>query len=280
MIKAANAANDAAVVPKIDFDVTQLFAADAAARDAAIKSLVDIAEKTGPQALVDLDLAAALIKVLSDKKATPAAKEGAANTVRALAKGASSIAVEVIFVESGLINALLENFADKTPAVRTASVGAIRDVVKSQNAWATTLFLGPLLHQIKTAGKWQVKTGSLDILNQLVKSAAPQTARAMPDIIPVLTEVIWDTKAEVKKAARDTLTKATALISNKDIERFIPALINALINPVEEVPKTIQLLSATTFVSEVDAATLSLMVPLLSRGLNEKLTAIKRKVAV
>lgn len=62
--------------------------------------------------------------------------------------------------------------------------------------------------------------------------------------------------------------------------RFIPALISALINPVEEVPQTIQLLSATTFVSEVDSPTLSLMVPLLSRGITERLTATKRKVAV
>ena len=66
----------------------------------------------------------------------------------------------------------------------------------------------------------------------------------------------------------------------RDIVNFIPALINALINPVEEVPKTIQLLSATTFVSEVDAPTLSLMVPLLSRGLQERPTATKRKCAV
>ena len=54
---------------------------------------------------------------------------------------------------------------------------------------------------------------------------------------------------------------------------------NALINPVEEVPKTIQLLAATTFVSEVDSPTLALMAPLLSRGLNEKLTSTVRKVA-
>lgn len=40
------------------------------------------------------------------------------------------------------------------------------------------------------------------------------------------------------------------------------------------------LLSATTFVSEVDAPTLSLMAPLLSRGLQERPTATKRKVAV
>jgi elongation factor 3 len=54
---------------------------------------------------------------------------------------------------------------------------------------------------------------------------------------------------------------------------------SALINPVEEVPKTIQLLAATTFVSEVDSPTLALMAPLLSRGLTEKLTSTVRKVA-
>lgn len=45
-------------------------------------------------------------------------------------------------------------------------------------------------------------------------------------------------------------------------------------------PKTIQLLAATTFVSEVDSPTLALMAPLLARGLNERLTATRRKVAV
>ncbi|KAI0268941.1 hypothetical protein BGY98DRAFT_1101393 [Russula aff. rugulosa BPL654] len=117
-----------------------------------------------------------------------------------------------------------------------------------------------LLHQIKTASKWQVKTGFLTILDQLVVSAPQRTAKLMPDIVPILSEAIWDTKADVKKQARESLTKATALISNKDIEQFIPALIQSLINPVEEVFKTIQLLSATTFVSEVDSPTLSLMV--------------------
>ena len=101
----------------------------------------------------------------------------------------------------------------------------------------------------------------------------------MPDIVPILAEAIWDTKADVKQA-RESLTKATALISNKDIEHFIPSLIKSLINAVEEVPNIIKLLSATTFVSEVDSAALSLMVPLLSRGLSEKATATKRKVAV
>jgi len=36
----------------------------------------------------------------------------------------------------------------------------------------------------------------------------------------VLSEAIWDTKADVKKAARDSLTKATALVSN-NVRTFV-----------------------------------------------------------
>ncbi|TFK34884.1 P-loop containing nucleoside triphosphate hydrolase protein [Crucibulum laeve] len=260
-------------------DVSALFVADKSTREAAAKSLAAVAQKEGPAALSHIGFGAAVVKALADKK-SPAAREGAADAIRALISNGAVKALEPIFIESGIYNALLEAFADKMPAVRTAAVEAVREYVAAMNPWATALILPALLHEIKTAGKWQVKTGSLIALNQLVKSAPVQMAKLMPEIVPVLSEVIWDTKKDVKDAARDSLKQATALVSNKDIERFIPALIKALIHPVEEVPNTIALLSATTFVSEVDSPTLSLMVPLLSRGLSEKLTATKRKVAV
>jgi elongation factor 3 len=85
-----------------------------------------------------------------------------------------------------------------------------------------------LLHKIKSAGKWQVKMEALDVLNQLIKTALVQTTWLMPNIVPVLAKAIWDTKADVKKAACDSLTKATVLVSNKNIEHSIPALIKAL----------------------------------------------------
>lgn len=260
-------------------DVSALFVADKPSREAAVAHLATVASKEGPSVLQSAGFQDAVLKALADKK-SPASRESAAEAVLAISKNGAVKALEPTFVNSGIYAALLETFADKMPAVRTAAVEAVREFVAAMNPWATALILPALLHEIKTAGKWQLKTGSLVILNQLVASAPIQTARLMPEIIPVLSEAIWDTKADVKKAARDSLTKATALVSNKDIERFIPALIKALINPVEEVPNTIMLLSATTFVSEVDSPTLSLMVPLLSRGLSEKLTSTKRKVAV
>jgi elongation factor 3 len=223
-------------VPAVD----SLFVSDKAARQSASEGIASLAQKDGPSAIKSTSFIDAVIKALADKK-SPAAREGAAEAVIALSKAATQ-ALEPLFVDSGLYAALVEAFADKMPAVRTAAVEAVRSYVANANPWGAALLLPALLHEIKTAGKWQIKTGALTILNQLVVSAPQQTAKLMPDIVPVLAEAIWDTKADVKKAARESLTKATALVSNKDIERFIPALFKALINPVEEVPKTIGLL--------------------------------------
>lgn len=62
-------------------------------------------------------------------------------------------------------------------------------------------------------------TSQLEILELLVQRAPRQLAKCMPDIIPVMAEAIWDTKADVKKAARAALTNVCQLVSNKDIEK-------------------------------------------------------------
>ncbi|KAH9453859.1 hypothetical protein MJO28_006852 [Puccinia striiformis f. sp. tritici] len=266
---------------KIDIHVL-LTNTDKAARDGAVAELVNIVKAEGPQTFVRLGLAEAILKGLRDKK-NASAREGACTLLSELSTQGVGHAIEPFVLAHGdhqVLNELLEALGDKLPAVSDAALSALTSLVKIMTPWALHLILPVLLNQIATAGKWQVKTGALKVLDVLVISAADQMAKAMPEIVPVLAAAIWDTKADVKKAARASLTKSCALVSNKDIEKFIPALISALINPVEEVPKCIQLLAATTFVSEVDAPTLSLMVPLLTRGCNERPTATKRKVAV
>lgn len=57
---------------------------------------------------------------------------------------------------------------------------------------------------------------------ELPDSTCPAHARNRP----VLAEVMWDTKVDGKKAAKDSLTKACTFVSNKDKEHVIPALID------------------------------------------------------
>ncbi|GAA5868264.1 hypothetical protein JCM3774_000986 [Rhodotorula dairenensis] len=264
---------------KLDIATVLSGTADRASRIDAVKELVDDVKLNGPHAFVQHNIADAILKGLADKK-NAGVREASCDLLRILVEQGVGNAVEPFFYEKVMKTIVAETFADKEKNVREAAVEAVRSVVQVSTSWAVPVFLPILLEQIKTAGKWQVKTGALAIMDQLVISAPEQCARLMPDIIPVMVDAIWDTKSDVKKAARASLTALCALVTNKDIEKFVPALINCLINPVEETPKTIQLLAATTFVQEVDSPTLALMAPLLSRGLNEKLTATVRKVAV
>ncbi|GAA5976987.1 hypothetical protein JCM11641_002216 [Rhodosporidiobolus odoratus] len=262
-------------------DIKALLAAggDRASRIDAATELSDIIKVEGPNAFVREGVSDAILKGLLDKK-NAGVREASADLIAILCEQGLGNAVEPFFYEKLMKTMVADAFSDKEKTVRDAAVNAVKSVVKVSTSWAVPIFLPILLEQIRTAGKWQVKTGALAVIDTLVVSAPEQCARLMPEIIPTMVDAIWDTKSDVKKAARASLSTLCALVTNKDIEKFVPALMNCLINPVEETTKTVQLLAATTFVQEVDSPTLALMAPLLSRGLTEKLTATVRKVAV
>ena len=207
-----------------EVDTPALIALDKATRVSAVEAIISRLQNDGPTVFKSISLAQGLLAAISDKK-SPLIREAAVSAIHLLAsKGAVKHLEPYVLGDAttGLFPALLEAFADKTPAVRALAVDAVLELVRGASPWATAQIIPPVLTQIKSAGKWQVKTGCLLVLNELVKSAPAQTAALTPDIIPVLSEAIWDTKADVKKAARDTLQKTTALVSNKSVANSSP----------------------------------------------------------
>ena len=178
-----------------------------------------------------------------------------------------------------LLSPTLNAVGDKMTSVKTAATAAALAITGALNAHAVKAVLPPIIKSILGAQKWQEKMAGLQCVEALVKSAPTELSFRVPDLIPVVSESMWDTKPEVKKYAYGTMEKICALISNKDIERFIPELIKCIAKP-ENVPETVHLLGATTFVTDVHEPTLAIMVPLLERGFAERETAIKRKSAV
>ena len=75
------------------------------------------------------------------------------------------------------------------------------------------------------------------------------------------------------------MKEVCAVVGNRDIEPFIPSMVSCIARPTE-VPDCVHKLGATTFVQSVEAPALSIMTPLLIRGLKERATAVKRKSAL
>jgi elongation factor 3 len=232
----------------------------------------DIEEGDAPTKAVDL-----LRKQLNSKK-DAVARERALDAIRAIAQHSTvSPTVEPFLV--ALLPNTLAAVADKMSAVKTAAQTASEAIVSAANPNAVKAIIPHIIHSLENTLKWPEKMTDLKCIEILTKSAPAQLAYRVPDLIPVISGAMWDTKPEVKKAAYATMETLCSLISNKDIERFIPELIKCIAKP-ENVPETVHLLGATTFVTDVHEPTLAIMVPLLERGLVERETAIKRKSAV
>nr|CCA20609.1 translation elongation factor 3 (EF3) putative [Albugo laibachii Nc14] len=174
---------------------------------------------------------------------------------------------------------LLDLFADKKVFVRKAAEEAALTLISSCNKNYTIRLLPALFTGLERSKKWQTKKVSLDLIAELASISPFQIGRCLPDIIPIVTEAMWDTRKDVKDTAKETMVKVCNVVGNGDIEPFIPALISCLANP-EEVAECTHKLASTTFVKTVEAPALSIMEPLLQRALKEGKTAVKRQAAV
>jgi elongation factor 3 len=230
-----------------------------------------IEENEVPTKIVD-----AIKKQLSNKK-DAVAREHACTAVTHICGKDLAPGLEPYIVS--LLPNLLTAVGDKITAVKVAADKACLKLITAVNPNSVKALTAYLSDTITNAPKWPEKMTALKCLDELVTYAASQTAVRLPELIPTVSGAMWDTKTDVKKHAKGTMEKLCSLISNNDINRFIPQLISCIAKP-ENVPETVHLLGATVFVENVYAPTLSIMVPLLERGLAERDTVIKRKSSV
>ena len=126
---------------------------------------------------------------------------------------------------------------------------------------------------------WQTKILSLELLGLYSDKSTIPFSKKLYDVMPVITNSMWDTKKEVKEISKKTALSVMNTCQNNDIKNLIPIIVDTIENP-EKVSETLHKLSSTVFVQSVDNPTLSIIVPILLRGCQEKKIESKRRVCV
>lgn len=126
---------------------------------------------------------------------------------------------------------------------------------------------------------WKIRSTSLQLIGKIADTAPIQTSAYLPDIVPQITEHMHDVKKEVKQSATSAMEACCDVIGNSDIEHMTPHIVTAISNPAE-VPEIMHKLAGVVFVQSVKSSALSMVVPLLLRGLNAKMNATRRQSAV
>jgi len=158
----------------------------------------DIEEADAPTKAVQV-----LKKQLASKK-DAVARERALDAIRAIAQHSHvSASVEPYLVS--LLPDVLAAVGDKMSGVKVAAQTAAESIVMAANPNAVKAIIPHIINSLENAQKWPEKMTDLKCIEALTKSAPAQMAFRVPDLIPVISGAMWDTKPEVKKAAYGTM---------------------------------------------------------------------------
>jgi len=207
------------------------------------------------------------------KSTPPNAREGSLMVIRALCQIVGKPAEP--YIVSGFLAAALDECGSSSSAVREAAEDTATAIVGLASPWAFPKLISPMLVQSLASTEWRVKFNALERIAQCAETSPEQVNHLLPVLIPEITGQVWDTKAQVTKAAASTLLAICKTCKNPDVSPALPAVVHAICKPSETV-KAVQELMGTTFIAPVDAATLSILCPVLARALKEKLAINKR----
>ncbi|EGB12041.1 protein kinase regulator [Aureococcus anophagefferens] len=248
--------------------------AETDARKSAATELAEAIKGQGVAAIMSMALPAKVMASLAEAK-NVAAREGAVFVVHELHK-ALGLHSEPYFML--MLPALIERYDDKVKGVAAAVDACLMAFFQAVNPYAAATLLPHLFTGMSTIS-WKTKVGCLKLLGALAHTAPTQVGQLLPEIVPKVTENMWDTKPEVKQAAKSSLGECCTVIHNPDVQPIVPVLISANANPKENVT-ALDRLMGTTFVSQVDRPTLAIIVPVLGRGLRDRDVQMKRKCCV
>ncbi|ORX49394.1 hypothetical protein DM01DRAFT_1338079 [Hesseltinella vesiculosa] len=260
--------------------------------DAAAHALADLVKKRG---LIMLKHHAILqrLETSTKNKKSGMERESGLLGFNALA---SDIKEPIVPVMLQYLPLFMDLLADKGAVVQEAAEMACRSLIDHCPPEAAGILL-PYLYQgmgtklvyengsmsspipTNVSKKWQTKIGALKLLKRFTERAGDQVGDKLPELIPIVSNCLADTKKEVATEADRTMRAVCKIGGNPDIEKHIKDLVICMADPTH-VPATIEKLAGTTFVAEVNGPTLAIMVPLLVRALNERSTLLLRQTVI
>jgi len=196
-------------------------------------------------------------------------------TVKAVAEGA----IEAEAFNKDCLTPCLEQAGAKNAAVKKAAAETAIALCEKITPFGMKSLLPALFAQLVVEKKWPIRELALKCIATFNKNAPKQLGNALPEIVPEVTACMWDTKKQIKTAATSAMKSACEVIGNKDIEHMTDKIIVAITKP-KEVPEIMHQMAGVTFVQSVESPALAMVVPLLLRGLREKMTSTKRQSAV
>jgi len=215
----------------------------------------------------------ALVAQISDKKKGQEALEGITKIVKEKGQAAAP------FLAPGAFEKVSEAIGDKSKAVKDAAVEASMAILGALSPYAIELIMPIFLSGLAVKAKPPQKEATLKMIAVVAEKAPKAIGYKLVNLVGPVADLTCDIKKEVKVAALECMTAISQCTGNKDLEPFLPAVVEAA-SSISNTHQCVEKLAGCIFVQNVETQALAVMLPVLQRGLNDKSEEVKRTCCV
>jgi elongation factor 3 len=215
----------------------------------------------------------ALVAQISDKKKAQACLEG----ITQIAKEKCKVAAP--FLVPGPFEKVSEAIGDKSKAVKDAAVDASMAILETLSPYAIEIIMPVLLAGLAVKAKPAQKEATLKMIATIAAKSPKAIGYKLVNLVGPVADLTCDIKKQVKVAALECMTAISQCTGNKDLEPFLPAVVEAA-SSISNTHQCVEKLAGCIFVQNVETQALAVMLPVLQRGLNDKSEEVKRTCCV
>ena len=212
----------------------------------------------------------------------------AENTKSKAARQGALFGIELLTAKIGLLfeayvikllPVMLKCCGDGNKEVRTAAKEAARVVMATLSGPGVKLVMPKLLAALAD-DKWRTQQAAIRMLGSMAFCAPRQLTKCLPQIVPALVEhALCSTQPKVRAAGKTALKEIGSVVRNPEILRLVPTLTKALLKPSEFTRSALTKLTKTSFIHAIDAPSLALIIPTITRGMKSRKPTTKKMAA-
>jgi ATPase subunit of ABC transporter with duplicated ATPase domains len=230
------------------------------------------AEKDEKATVVEKKADAAIMKEI-DAAFAASGKDAAAEKEKAVAlMEACAASTPFVLPRLSKLIPLFDNSKLAGPAAKAAAAILEKATPKGHGVASVAV---PLVLEGMADKKWKVKAGCINLLVPCLKQmegTPAQLAESLPLIVPKLAEAALEVRGEIRTATSTVLREIGSLVASPEIKKLSQDLVTALAEPTNQkhTQAVLSKMGSQTFMSLIDPASLSLLMPVILRGLKER----------